>query len=428
MIIRRDIAITATLTLLVLAACDSPTGDGGGGPRFPSPVTMQTLGLGAVTDRTTSELWVRGDWAYTGTHSGEIPGNVIKIWNVAGNVPVLVDSLVVPGPPEAHPALRRHLDDDEEHNDAAGPNRIGDLQVSDDGKLLIAATEGGPGSIILYDASDPAHPTLITRYADEDLHAGVHTAALERVGGRLYAFLSIDPSAALSLAPRLVIVDLTNPASPVKVLSRVMGKPFQHDVFVRDGILFTAMWHDGVGIWDIGGAGRGGSVSNPVLLSTIVTKGGYAHNVYWMRDPSTGSRRWLFVGQEEPIGFGQYRGDVHVVDVQDLYNPKEVAFFHVDEAGSHNFSVDESAGILYAAFYNGGVRAIDVRGDLSACDASAKALDGRCDLSLMHREAGRGLNAENREVMIWGVHWQNGTLYASDFLNGLWKLDASALR
>lgn len=425
--IRRDIAISATLSLFVLTACDSPTGDGGGGTRFPSPVTMQTLGLGEVSERSTSELWVRGNWAYTGTHSGDTPGNVIKIWNVAGNVPVLVDSLVVPGPPEGeHAAVNR--DDEGEHTDAAGPNRIGDLQVSDDGHLLIAATEGGPGSIILYDVSDPAHPTLITRYADEDLHAGVHTATLERVGGRLYGFLSIDPSAALSLAPRLVIVDLTNPAAPVKVLSRVMGKPFQHDVFVRDGILFTAMWHDGVGIWDIGGAGRGGSVSNPVLLSTILTKGGYAHNVYWMRDPSTGSRRWLFVGQEEPIGFGQYRGDVHVVDVQDLYNPKEVAFFHVDEAGSHNFSVDESAGILYAAFYNGGVRAIDIRGDLSSCDASARALDGRCDLALMHREAGRGLNAENREVMIWGVHWQNGTLYASDFLNGLWKLDASALR
>ena len=36
-------------------------------------------------------------------------------------------------------------------------------------------------------------------------------------------------------------------------------------------------------------------------------------------------------------------------------------------AGTHNFWVDEPSGILYAAYYNGGVRALDVRGDLGAC-------------------------------------------------------------
>jgi hypothetical protein len=342
---------------------------------------------------------------------------------------VLVDSLTVPGPPPEASAARFHKDDEDDgHELAPGPNRIGDVQVSDDGRLLVAATEGGPGSIVIYDLADPAHPALVTRYADEDLLAGVHTAAVERVNGRLYAFLSIDPSSILALQPRLVIVDLSVPSAPQKVFSRVMGRPYQHDVFVRDGILFTAMWHDGVGIWDIGGAGRGGTVSNPVLLSTVLIAGGYAHNVLWLRDPSTGERRWLFVGQEIPIAAGQYRGDVHVVDVKRLDAPREVAFFHVEGAGSHNFSVDEDAGILYSAYYNGGVRALDVRGDLASCSASQRAPDGRCDLSLMHREAGRGLDAEGRPVMVWGVHYQDGKLYASDLFNGLWKLDASQLR
>jgi len=391
---------------------------------------MATLGLGAVPERVTSELWVRGQYAYTGTHAGPVAGNVIKVWNVSGNKPVLVDSIQVPGPPPAAAGVRFHMDDDEEdgHEHAAGPDRIGDVQVSDDGRLLVAATEGGHGSIVIYDLTDPAHPAFLTRYADDDLRAGVHTAEVARVDGKLYAFLSIDPSNSLSLPPRLVIVDLSDPRAPQKVFSQVMGRPYQHDVFVRDGILFTALWHDGVGIWDIGGGGHGGTVANPVRLSTIVTVGGSSHNVYWLRDPSTGSRRWLFVGQETPIGGGQYRGDVHVVDVQDLTAPHEVAFFHVEGAGSHNFSVDEGAGILYAAFYNGGVRALDVRGDLSACTAAEKAADGRCDLSLMRREAGRGLHNEDRAVMIWGVHYQDGKLYASDYRNGLWKLDASKLR
>jgi hypothetical protein len=388
---------------------------------------MPTLGLGAVPERATSELWVRGSWAYSGTHNGPVPGNVIKVWNVSGSVPVLVDSVIVPGPPPE--AIRRHLEgEDDGHEHSAGPNRIADVQVSDDGQLLVAATEGGPGSIVIYDLADPAHPALLTRYADPELLAGVHTAELARVNGRLHAFLSVDPSAALSLQARLVIVDLSDPRAPQKVFSRVMGRPFQHDVYVRDGILFTAMWHDGVGIWDIGGAGRGGSVSNPVLLSTLVTEGGYVHNLYWLRDPSSGEKRWLFVGQEITVAPGQYRGDVHVVDVKDLDAPREVAFFHVEGAGAHNFSVDEANGILYAAFYNAGVRALDVRGDLGKCSDAQRAPDGRCDLSLMQREAGRGLDAVGQEVMVWGVHWQDGKLYASDIRNGLWKLDASALR
>ncbi|MFL5539557.1 MAG: LVIVD repeat-containing protein [Longimicrobiaceae bacterium] len=416
----------ALAALAALAACDSPSGSE---PDDGKPVEMSTLGLGAVPERVTSELWVRGQYGYTGTHVGPVAGNVIKVWNVSGNKPVLVDSLHVPGPPPAPAAVRFHMDDEEDgHEHAAGPDRIGDIQASDDGRLLVAATEGGPGSIVIYDLANPAHPAFLTRYADEDLRAGVHTAEVARVDGTLYAFLSIDPSSSLSLPPRLVIVDLTDPRAPRKVFSRVMGRPYQHDVFVRDGILFTAMWHDGVGIWDIGGGGRGGTVASPVLLSTILTVSGYAHNVYWLRDPSTGTKRWLFVGQEQPIGGGQYRGDVHVVDVRDLTAPREVAFFRVEGAGTHNFSVDEGAGVLYAAFYNAGVRALDVRGDLSACSAAEKAEDGRCDLSLMHREAGRGLDREDRAVMIWGVHYQDGKLYASDLFNGLWKLDASKLR
>lgn len=420
-------SLAAVAAAAALAACDSPTQDGG--TRFPTPVEMRTLGLGAVPERVTSELWVRGAWAYTGTHVGPIAGNVIKVWNVSGNRPVLVDSVHVPGPPPPAAGVRFHKDDEEDgHEHAAGPDRIGDVQVSDDGRLLVAATEGGAGSIVVYDLADPAHPALLTRWADEDLRAGVHTAEVARVDGRLYGFLSIDPSTSLSLPPRLVIVDLSDPHAPRKVFSRVMGRPYQHDVYVRDGILFTAMWHDGVGIWDIGGGGHGGTVESPVLLSTVVTVEGFAHNVYWLHGPSTGERRWLFVGQEMPIGGGQYRGDVHVVDVRDLTAPREVAFFHVEGAGSHNFSVDEGAGILYSAFYNAGVRALDVRGDLGACADAQRAADGRCDLSLMHREAGRGLNDEDRAVMIWGVHYQDGKLYASDLRNGLWKLDASRLR
>jgi hypothetical protein len=76
------------------------------------PDTMGVLGHGAVTERYTGEVAVRGDWAYTstwGNRNGR-PGNAIKIWNVAGNVPVLTDSLII-----------------------TGAQTTGDVQISDDG-------------------------------------------------------------------------------------------------------------------------------------------------------------------------------------------------------------------------------------------------------------------------------------------------------
>ena len=61
----------------------------------------------------------------------------------------------------------------------------------------------------------------------------------------------------------------------------------------------------------------------------------------------------------------QSSGDIHVVDVSDLAHPREVAFFHLDGAGTHNFWMDEAQQILYAAYYNGGVVALDVSGTLA---------------------------------------------------------------
>jgi hypothetical protein len=112
------------------------------------------------------------------------------------------------------------------------------------------------------------------------------------------------------------------------------------------------------------------------------------------------------------------------VDVSDMTAPREVAFYHVDGAGTHNFSMDEARGVLYAAYYNAGVRALDVRGDLSNCSADQKAPDGRCDLKKMGREIAAGLQ-DGQPVYVWGVHFDGSFVYASDMRNGLWKLAAA---
>jgi hypothetical protein len=199
-----------------------------------------------------------------------------------------------------------------------------------------------------------------------------------------------------------------------------------HDTFLRDGLLFVALWNAGIEIWDIGGGGHGGTPSAPVVLGRVATIGGDAHNIWWLHDPVSGSR-YAFVGEESgPAQLGiSSVGDIHVLDVSDLTQPREVAFYHVPGAGTHNFSVDETNGILYAAYYNAGVRAINVRGDLETCTDAQKTVTGsttRCDLGAMGREVGSGLSTGKPAVYVWGVQLSGGFLYASDMLNGLWKL------
>jgi hypothetical protein len=389
------------LSLAIMAfACDANNGATGPGDEGP-PVQLAVTGRGDVPERFTSEVAVHGDWVYTGTWSTRAArGNALKIWNAASAVPVLVDSIII-----------------------AGAGTLGDVQISQDGALLVVPAEAGGTSngIYIFDRSNPAQPTLLSQVTTNSTRSGVHTVKLATVSGRHYAFLSINPSPA-----RLVIVDITDPANPVQVFEAPMGRPYVHDVFVRDGLLFTALWDDGMTIWDIGGGGRGGTPSQPVQMGTALTVDGNVHNIYWFHDPTNGSRRYAFVGEEVSLGSGRMAGDIHVVDVSNFNAPQEVGVFHVDSAGVHNFAVDEEHGILYAAYYSAGVRAIDIRGDLGTCSAEQRVPDGRCDLVLMKRERGRALT--DQVVSIWGVALQGSILFASDMLNGLWRIDVSVLQ
>lgn len=386
-------------------------------------LNLPVLGTGSVPERFTGEVAAAGQVAYTATWSTRnvagvsTPGNAIKIWNVAGNVPVLVDSLIL-----------------------QGVGTVSDVQISDDGQLLVASLEvgsSGNNGLALYDRSNPLRPALIRRYTSVNIAGGVHTVKLGRINTRLYAFLSA------SFGGRLTIVDITNPADPVEVFSQQIA-PNIHDVFVRDGVLFTAIWNTGLRIYDVGGAGRGGSPSLPVQLGTVVTAScrdcgsgqPRVHNVWWFHDPTTGAKRYAFVGEEGPSSpFSSSLGALHVVDVSDFNAPREVAVYEPNpastatgqQAGAHNFVMDEPSGILYAAFYNGGVRALDARGDLSSCTEAQRTADGRCDLLLMGREVGIAVsNTPPRSI--WGVALVGNHLYASDMPNGIHKIDISALK
>jgi len=186
-----------------------------------------------------------------------------------------------------------------------------------------------------------------------------------------------------------------------------------HDTFVRDGLAFVSAWNTGIRIFDVGNGRQGGSPANPTIVSTTATAGGQAHNSWWFHNPNTSEKKYLFVGQEGSGTVGSSSsGDIHVLDVTNLASPVEVATYRLTGAGTHNFWMDEQAEILYAAYYNAGVVALDVSGTLAG--------------DLASRELGRLQPGGAGNTYTWGVQLHNGSLYASDMLSGFWQLTATA--
>ncbi|MEO7985934.1 MAG: hypothetical protein ABI766_05335 [Gemmatimonadales bacterium] len=384
--------------VLGVAACGGDGGDSNGSGPEPTPAEeFRVLGGGNnVPDRYSSDLWVSGGYAYTGTWGGVAragnPGNALYIWSLnAAGAPSLADSLVI-----------------------ADIGTVSDVQVSDDGQVLVLGAERGANAgLLVYDLTDPRSPSFRD---SASVAAGIHTATIADIGGKRYVFAARNPGDP-DPGPALLIYDITDP-STIGLIATVPVPPLYgiHDTYVRDGLAFVFAWNTGVIIYDVGNGIRSGSPATPVEVSRILTaasgvKGGSAvHNGWWFHNPVSGEQRYLFVGQEGAGIIGAASsGDIHVVDVSDLAHPTEVAFFHLDGAGTHNFWMDEQRQVLYAAYYNGGVVALDVSGTLAG-DLSSR-------LIARLKPGGEG------DTYVWGVQLAGGSLYATDMVSGLWQLE-----
>ena len=211
------------------------------------------VGRGIELDRFTSDIWVHGNYAYTGTWAVRGPGlgNTLFVWDIGTPAaPVRTDLVKI---------------------DAITVN---DVKVRADGAIAVITHENsgdGLNGITLLDLADPAHPTIITRYTD-GLEAGVHNVWVE--GSFVYAALdSSDPTTG-----GLAIIDISTPAAPRTVARFYAGSSFLHDVYVRDGLAFLSHWDAGLVILDVGNGVAGGSPSSPTEVGRIVTAGGQTHN------------------------------------------------------------------------------------------------------------------------------------------------------
>ena len=358
--------------------------------------TIEVVGRGRVSDVHTSDLWVweapadGRDYAITGTWGGD---GEAYFWDVTDPADITpVDTITV---------------------DA---RTVNDVKVSEDGRTCIISREGASdreNGIVVLDCADPTDVSVVTEYTNR-LTGGVHNL-----------FIYENHVYALSNGRRYEILNIEDRANPRHVATFELETPGHsiHDVWVEDGIAYSSNWDDGVVMVDVGNGVRGGSPSNPVEIGRYAYPSGWNHAAFPYDDAET-EKSWVVAGDEAfPNGLNTENeptipaGWLHFVDVTDPDAPTEEARYRVPEAGSHNFWVDGDT--LYVAYYNAGLRVVDLSGDLKG------------NLYEQGREIAhvKPFDPEGRipnAPMTWGPQPYKGHIFFSDWNSGLWAVELTS--
>ncbi|HEV2148413.1 MAG TPA: hypothetical protein VGR37_13505 [Longimicrobiaceae bacterium] len=385
----------SVFTAALLAAALAPAAAAQGQP---ASGRFETVGRGVVSaTRTTGVAAFRGpdgrDYALTGTWGGcsGCKGDRVYVWDVTDPAaPVLTDSVVV---------------------DAKVVN---DVAVNPEGTLAVLTRQQSRSKrdgLVVLDLAEPAHPKVAADYF-ETVTAGVQSVAID--GSLLYAVNAGTGE--------LHVIDLADPRDPREIGRWGLPKPDKHleDVAVRDGLAYLSHWNDGLVILDVGNGVKGGTPAKPELVSQ------FRYRVTWRRQeygntaaavPHTNAagNAYVFVGDkifpqrvnlDRPM---ETAGYVHVLDVSRPERPLEVARWEVSGAGVSALKVQGDT--LYAAFHNGGLRALDVSGELRG------ELHGR-EVGVLPTADGRGYRPNLPFTL--DVHPRGELVYASDLNSGLW--------
>jgi hypothetical protein len=371
------------------------------------PVTV--VGRLPRTRFTTEEVWLHpsGRYAYLGSGGG---GDVMYAIDISDpSRPVVTDSIV------------------------ANTRRVNDVMTTPDGKFLVFTREGASdrkNGIVICSLADPAHPKPIAEFT-EGVTAGVHSAFIyQQAKHGTHIYLTNDGTGAMH------VVDISDPYHPREVAQwrtpRTDAGRSLHDIDVQNGLAYLSAWNDGLVVLDVGNGIKGGSPSNPQL----VTQFKYDLNELYRDVEATAGpgfirgthtawrhKNYVFIADEvfpaRPVAgardasAGRAYGRLQVIDVSDMEKPKSVAWFEPDYGGVHNVWV--AGDTLYMGAYNGGFYAFDVSGEL------------RGDLKSQARQIAH-LNTADMEgrvqnaAMTWGVvvNPKDGLAYVNDMYNGLW--------
>jgi hypothetical protein len=351
---------------------------------------VERVGKGSVANKHTSDFWIwegldGRDYGVTGTWGAD---GTAYFWDVTDPSDIVkIDSIQV---------------------DA---RTVNDVKVSEDGKICIISREGASNrknGIVILDVSNPRDVSIISTFT-ENLTGGVHNL-----------FISKNHVYALSAGQKYYSINIEDPRNPKIAGKFELDTPGHsiHDVWIEDGIAYSSNWGDGVQLVDVGNGIAGGTPDNPVQFASYAYPSGANHATFPYRSKSTG-KFYVFAGDEIfPYGLNLKGanvagGFIHIIDFTDLENPVEVARFEVPGAGSHNLWIEND--MLYVAFYNGGVRVVDISGELMG------------DLFNQGREVGWLIPGDPdgfvpNAPFTWGAQPYKGHIYISDWNSGLWAV------
>ena len=362
---------------------------------------VEFVGHARVDDRITSDLWIwegvdGRDYAVHGTWNAEGHAYFYDVTDPANME--LIDTVQV---------------------DA---RTVNDVKVSEDGRIGVISREGASNrrnGIVILDVSNPRDVKILSTF-DDQLTGGVHNV-----------FVYEDHVYAVNNGRRWDVINIEDPTRPTRVGRFETSTPGRsvHDVWVRDGIAYQAGRTDGAIMVDVGGGGKGGSPSNPVEMGRLHQLTGWNHSAWPFRSKSAG--KFYFVAGDEafyrnprvPAGISNWqaglpsraRGWVHFLDFDDPANPREVARYEVPESGPHNYWVDWEQEILYVAQFNGGLRVVDISGELMG------------DLYRQGREIAKFYPDDPEGFMpnapfLWGPQPYKGHIFFADHATGLWAV------
>jgi hypothetical protein len=106
----------------------------------------------------------------------------------------------------------------------------------------------------------------------------------------------------------------------------------------------------------------------------------------------------------------QAYGRLHVIDVSDIHAPREVAFYEPEQGGVREIRAEGDA--LYIAGYDGGLRVLDISGELRG-DLGAQ----RREIAVLDPVSPDGFIPNM--PMTWDLVVHDGLVYVSDFNSGL---------
>ncbi len=354
----------------------------------------RVVGRGLVSDRPTSDLWAftgldGRDYVYAGTHTG---GERMLAWDVTNPLA---------------PVLANYVEVD--------ARVVNDVKVNDRATLAAITVEGASdrkSGVVLLDLADPARPEVLDRYT-KTLTGGVHNVFFN--GDVLYAIHNGTFD--------VHILDVSDPTDVKEAGRWGIDSPgkYLHDIWVQDGLAYVSYWNDGVYVLDVGDGRWGGTPVAPVQVGSYAYPEGNTHVAF----PYTNAdgRRYLFVGDEifgceECVSRNGHPGDgsrgfIHILDMEDPAQPREVARYEVPEAGAHNIWVENDR--MYVAYYQAGLRVVDVSGEL------------RGDLYRQGREiawfpTGSPDGFVPNSPMAWGPQLFKEHVFVSDLNSGLWVL------